>query len=135
MTGIGGVFFKSNDPQKIKAWYGRHLGLVINEYGSVFEFRKADRPGDKGYTVWSPFAMDTEYFQPSIEEYMINFRVENIEDLLYELKKAGIQVVGELESYEYGKFAHIMDPEGRKIELWEPVDSVFQSMYEGKTTK
>ena len=134
VTGIGGVFFKCKDPEKIKEWYQKNLGLKTNEYGSLFEFRSTDQPEKKGYLQWSPFSEKTKYFEPSQKEFMINYRVEDLEKLLEELKKEGVQIVGELESYEYGKFAHILDPEGNKIELWEPVDSVFTEMYEGKTT-
>lgn len=134
VTGIGGIFFKCKDPQKMKEWYDKNLGLVTNEYGSLFEFRKADKPGEKGYLQWSPFPEKTNYFQPSEKEFMVNYRVENIEDLVNELKDNGITILDAIESYEYGKFVHIMDPEGNKIELWEPVDNVFTEMYEGKTT-
>lgn len=134
VTGIGGIFFKCKDPQKMKEWYDKNLGLVTNEYGSLFEFRKADKPGEKGYLQWSPFSEKTNYFQPSEKEFMVNYRVENIEDLVNELKDNGITILDAIESYEYGKFVHIMDPEGNKIELWEPVDNVFTKMYEGKTT-
>jgi len=135
VTGIGGIFFKTKDPEKMKDWYSKNLGLVTNEYGSVFEFRPADAPEKKAYSVWSPFSDDTEYFQPSEKEFMINYRVENIEKLVEELKNAGVTVCDEIETYEYGKFVHILDPENNKIELWEPVDQVFEGMYEGKTTK
>ncbi|WP_346854694.1 VOC family protein [uncultured Draconibacterium sp.] len=135
VTGIGGVFFKTNDPEKMKDWYSKNLGLVTNEYGSVFEFRKSDEPDEKGYSVWSPFNNDTTYFEPSGKDFMINYRVENIEDLVQELKEAGVVICDEIETFEYGKFVHILDPEKNKIELWEPVDKVFTVMYEGKTTK
>ena len=134
VTGIGGIFFKTKDAEKMKAWYQKNLGLVTNEYGSVFEFRSTDEPDDKGYLVWSPFAEDTKYFEPSKKEFMINYRVENLEELLEQLKADGVEIVGEMEEYEYGKFAHIVDPEGNKIELWEPIDKVFTDLYEGKTT-
>lgn len=135
VTGIGGIFFKTKDPEKMKEWYNKNLGLATNEYGSVFEFRESDKPENKAYSVWSPFKDDTEYFQPSEKEFMINYRVENIEKLVEELREAGVTICDEIETYEYGKFVHILDPENNKIELWEPVDSVFQHMYEGKTTK
>lgn len=134
VTGIGGIFFKSNDPKKISDWYGENLGLVINPYGSVFEYRKGSKPEQKAYAVWSPFKDDTEYFAPSKAEFMINYRVEDLNSLLEELRSNGVKVVGEIEEFEYGKFAHIMDPEGRKIELWEPIDDVFTKEYEGKST-
>ncbi len=135
VTGIGGIFFKTKDPEKMKEWYNKNLGLVTNEYGSVFEFRKADKPKEKGYSVWSPFKEDTEYFLPSEKEFMVNYRVENIEKLVEELREEGVTICDKIETYEYGKFVHILDPENNKIELWEPIDSVFTDMYEGKTTK
>ena len=106
-----------------------------NEYGSVFEFRSSDEPDKKGYSIWSPFKKDTDYFEPSKKEFMINYRVENIEKLVDELRNSGVTICDEIETYEYGKFVHILDPENNKIELWEPVDAVFQRMYDGKTTK
>lgn len=134
VTGIGGVFFKTGNPDEIKKWYNKHLGLVLDEYGSVFEARNTDNPEQKTYSVWSPFKADTTYFEPSKKEFMINYRVENIEWLVEQFKKEGVTVVDEIETYDYGKFVHIMDPDGNKIELWEPVDNEFTKMYEGKTT-
>ena len=135
VLGIGGIFFKCQDTGKIKNWYKEHLGLVTNDYGTIFEFRKADKPEEKGYLQWSPFEEKTTYFEPSEKEFMINYRVENIENLVAQLKEEGVTVLDEIESYEYGKFVHILDPENNKIEFWEPVDSVFTREYEGKTTK
>jgi predicted enzyme related to lactoylglutathione lyase len=134
VTGIGGIFFKTKDPEAMKDWYQKNLGLVTNEYGSVFEFRSTDEPENKGYLVWSPFTEDTKYFDPSKKEFMVNYRVENLIELLEQLRSDGVEIVGEIEEYEYGKFAHIVDPEGNKIELWEPVDKVFTDLYDGKTT-
>ncbi|KAB2846082.1 MAG: VOC family protein [Melioribacteraceae bacterium] len=134
VTEIGGVFFKTGNPDEIKKWYNKHLGLVLDEYGSVFEARNTDNPDQKTYSVWSPFKADTTYFEPSKKEFMINYRVENIEWLVEQFKKEGVTVVDEIETYDYGKFVHIMDPDGNKIELWEPVDNEFTKMYEGKTT-
>lgn len=135
VSGIGGIFFKTKDPARMRDWYHQHLGLMTNEYGSVFEFIQSDKPDQKGYLQWSPFDEKTEYFKPSEKEFMINYRVENIEKLVEELKASGVTVLDEIESYAYGKFVHILDPENNKIELWEPVDSVFTKLYEGKTTK
>jgi predicted enzyme related to lactoylglutathione lyase len=135
VRGIGGIFFKSKDPEKIKEWYRKNLGLVVNEYGSLFETRNSDKPESKSYLQWSPFKEDTDYFKPSEKEFMINYRVENIEELVKELKQSGVTVLDEIQEYEYGKFVHITDPENNKIELWEPIDEVFTNMYEGKTTK
>lgn len=134
VTGIGGIFFKTKDPKKISDWYGENLGLVINPYGSVFEFRQGAAPDKKGYAVWSPFKEDTDYFAPSEEPYMVNYRVADLKALIADLREKGVKIVGEIEEFEYGKFAHIIDPEGRKIELWEPVDEVFTKEYEGKST-
>ena len=116
VTGIGGVFFKSRDPATMREWYHKNLGLTTNEYGSLFEFRSTDDPTERGYLQWSPFSEKTEYFDPSQKEFMINYCVENLERLLKDLAAEGVEIVGETKSYEYGEFAHIMDPEGNKIE-------------------
>lgn len=134
VIGIGGIFFKCKDTEKMKQWYEKNLGLKTNEYGSLFEFRSSDEPNKKEYLQWSPFSEKTKYFEPSEKEFMINYRVENLIELVEELKKSGVQVLDSIEAFEYGKFVHIIDPEGNKIELWEPVDSIFTAMYEGKTT-
>ncbi len=134
VTGIGGIFFKSKDPEKMREWYSKNLGLVTNEYGSLFEFRLTDTPEKKGYLQWSPFNEKTTYFQPSQKEFMINYRVENLEALVEILRKDGVTILDTIETYEYGKFIHIMDLEGNKIELWQPVDTPFTQSYEGKTT-
>ncbi len=135
VTGIGGIFFKCDDPQKMKDWYSEHLGMKTNEYGALFEFRSSNEPEKKGYLQWSPFNSDTKYFHPSEKGYMINYRVEDLEGLVEEFKAAGVEVLDDIETYEYGKFVHILDPEGNKIELWEPVDEVFTKLYEGTTNK
>ena len=134
VTGIGGIFFFSENPEKIKEWYSKNLGLEVNPYGSTFEFRNANRPEEINYAQWSPFEKGSEYFSPSEKEFMINYRVQNIEALVEKLKENGVTIVDDIESFDYGKFVHIMDAEGNKIELWEPVDSVFTEMG-GKTTK
>jgi predicted enzyme related to lactoylglutathione lyase len=134
VTGIGGIFFRTKDPQAIKEWYGKNLGLAISDYGSSFEFRNANRPDEINYLQWSPFDEGTDYFNPSEKEFMINYRVQNIEGLVKKLRENGVTILDEIEEYEYGKFVHILDPEGNKIELWEPVDSVFTRMG-GPTTK
>lgn len=134
VTGIGGIFFFSDNPNETKEWYSKNLGLEVNEWGSTFEFRNANRPEEINYLQWSPFKTGSEYFSPSKKEFMINYRVQNIEELVIKLKNNGVIVVDEIETYDYGKFVHIMDNEGNKIELWEPIDSVFTAMG-GKTTK
>lgn len=119
VTGIGGILFKTKEPQKMKEWYNKHLGLNAGDYGATFEWRNSD-DDKKGQTVWNPFKEESKYFAPSEKQFMINYRVDNLEALLAELKKEGIEPVGEMQSYDFGKFAHIMDPDGNKIELWEP---------------
>ncbi|MGZ5191972.1 MAG: VOC family protein [Flavisolibacter sp.] len=133
VTGIGGIFFKSKDPKASKEWYSKHLGFTVADDGSVLFETKNPATGETGYTVWSPFKETTDYFKPSEKEFMFNFRVENLKALLEELKKEGVQVVGEMEEYSYGKFGWILDSEGNKIELWEPLGSEFNQLYKGKT--
>lgn len=111
VTGIGGIFFKCKGPEKIKEWYQAHLGLNTDKYGTNFEWRQADDSTKKGFTQWSPFAEKTKYFEPSAKDFMINYRIENIESLMEELKKEGVQITDSIETYEYGKFVHILDPE------------------------
>jgi len=122
VTGIGGVFFKADDPQKIKAWYNKHLGLNAGEYGAMFQWRDHDQSDIEGNTVWNPFPGDTDYYLPSKKAFMFNYRVDNLEKLLSVLREEGVEIIGEIEEYSYGKFGWIMDPEGNKIELWEPMD-------------
>lgn len=125
VTGIGGVFFKTQNQEKLKDWYRDHLGIDSDKYGFTFKWRDYEDKEAPGTTVWSPFPADTDYYSPSDKDYMINYRVENLVELLQVLKSEGVQIVGEMEEYEYGKFAWVMDPEGRKIELWEPIDAPF----------
>ena len=122
VTGIGGIFFKSKDPKAINEWYKTHLGFNTTPYGTNFEWREMDDSTKKGITVWNPFEDNTKYFDPSTKDFMINYRVENLEALVEDLKKANVTIVYNIETYDYGKFVHIMDPEGNKIELWEPID-------------
>ena|ERR1017187_4800180 len=122
VTGIGGIFFKCKDPKKMKEWYKTHLGLNTNDYGANFEWREATDSTKKGSTTWSPFAETTKYFEPSTKDFMINYRVANLEALVEELKKEGVTIVDKIETYDYGKFIHIIDAEGNKVELWEPKD-------------
>lgn len=137
-TGIGGVFFKCKDPKKMREWYSTNLGLNTNEYGAVFEWRQGADTTKFGFTQWSPFSEKTKYFEPSTKDFMINYRVENLENLVSQFKKNGVTVTDEIETVEYGKFVHIMDIEGNKIELWEPNDKEFEKMGKAmgaKTTK
>jgi predicted enzyme related to lactoylglutathione lyase len=127
-TGIGGIFFKCKDPNKMREWYKTHLGFNTNQYGTVFEWRQAADSSKKGFSQWSPFAEKTKYFEPSTKEFMINYRVENLEALVGELKKEGVTITDAVETFDYGKFVHIMDPEGNKIELWEPNDVEYEKL-------
>jgi len=128
VTGIGGIFFKSKDPGKMREWYKTHLGLNTNPYGAVFEWYQGSDSTKKGFSQWSPFKEKTKYFEPSTKDFMINYRVENLEALVAELKKEGVSVTDAIETVEYGKFVHIMDLEGNKIELWEPNDSEYEKL-------
>lgn len=134
VTGIGGIFFLAGNPAEVREWYGKNLGLEIDAYGSVFEFRNSNSPTEINYLRWSPIQDGNSYFDPSKKQFMINYRVQNIEGLVRNLKANNVTVLNEIVSYEYGKFVHILDPEGNKIELWEPVDSVLTALG-GKTTK
>lgn len=134
VTGIGGIFFFSKNPDDTKAWYAEHLGLEVNQWGSSFEFRNAHKPDEINYLQWSPFKQGSDYFLPSQKEFMINYRVQNIEGLVEQLKQKGVTILDAIETFDYGKFVHIMDAEGNKIELWEPIDHVFTAM-NLKTTK
>jgi predicted enzyme related to lactoylglutathione lyase len=134
VTGIGGIFFFSEDPEETRKWYAENLGLEVNQWGSSFEFRNAHRPDEINYLQWSPFEKGSSYFSPSKKEFMINYRVQNIEGLVDKLKTNGVTIIDEMQSFDYGKFIHIMDSEGNKIELWEPVDHILTTMG-GKTTK
>lgn len=127
VTGVGGIFFKTQDPKKLKEWYGKHLGLPVDDYGASFKWIDPENPRAKepATTAWSPFKSDTTYFEPSEKPYMFNYRVENLVELLKVLKEEGVQIVGEMQEFSYGKFGWIMDPEGNKIELWEPTDDGF----------
>ena len=110
VTGIGGIFFKSKDPKAINEWYKTHLGFETTPYGTNFEWRETEDSTKKGTTVWNPFKEDTKYFDPSTKDFMINYRVENLEALVEELRKENVTIVDKIETYDYGKFVHILDP-------------------------
>lgn len=123
VTGIGGIFFFSDDPKETKEWYATNLGIEINDWGSCsFEFRNVNNPEQIGSLQWTPFKKGSEYFAPSKKDFMINYRVQNIEGLISKLKENGVTILDEIASYDFGKFVHIMDTQGNKIELWEPRD-------------
>ncbi|RAI83714.1 VOC family protein [Algoriphagus yeomjeoni] len=134
VTGIGGIFFKVKDPAKTKDWYQTHLGLNTDAYGTTFKWRQFENSNKKGFTQWSPMKDDTQYFKPSEMEFMVNYRVENLVDLVQELKAEGVTILDEIDDTEYGKFVHILDPDGHSIELWEPIDEVYDEMTSGNTT-
>lgn len=134
ITGIGGIFFKCADPTKTKEWYAEKLGLKTDQWGAPFEFRMTDKPNVRAFTQWSTFPSDTKYFDPAKNEFMINYRVEHLEDYLEQLRDNGVTICDEVETFDYGKFVHILDGDGRKIELWEPVDGAFDSMYQEGST-
>lgn len=128
VTGIGGIFFKCKDPKAMREWYKAHLGLNTNDYGTVFEWRQGADTTKKGFTQWSPFKETTRYFEPSKKDFMINYRVANLKALISILKEEGVTVLDTIETYDYGKFAHILDAEGNKLELWEPNDAEYEKL-------
>ena len=119
-TGIGGIFFKSDNPQQLNAWYAQHLGLDTSDYGTTFEWRPADNSATKGSTTWCTFPQEAANFRPSAKPFMINYRVANLVALVEELRQANVTIVDEMTEYDYGKFIHVLDPEGNLLELWEP---------------
>jgi predicted enzyme related to lactoylglutathione lyase len=122
VTAIGGIFFKSENPEKLYQWYESHLGIRRSPdgTGAVFEWREANDTENRGITVWSIFPRDTKYFDPSRADFMINYRVEDLDALLEALKREDAQLDLHREDYDYGRFAWITDPDGNRIELWEP---------------
>jgi predicted enzyme related to lactoylglutathione lyase len=133
VTAIGGVFFKCKNPDAQKEWYAKHLGITMDEYGTSFEWRHADNAAQKGYTAWSTFKEDSDYFGNSHQQYMINYRVDDLETLVKQLKEQGVTIVDEMEIYEYGKFIHILDCEGNRVELWEAHDEQYGKMLNAVT--
>ncbi len=133
VTGIGGVFFRSADPQATRDWYGEHLGLGIEDHGSNFRWRSSTEPDRKGFTLWSPFDDATDYFGAPDQQAMINYRVNDLDAMLRRLRDAGVEIVGEMEVQTFGRFQHIIDGDGRRVELWEPVDTEYEKIAEGIT--
>ena len=132
VTGIGGVFFKTNDPASLKAWYSENLGFKTNQYGTLFEVGTPEGNKEKAYMQWSAFSAKSNYFEGPL---MMNYRVDSLEALLDKLRANKVEIVDSVEVYDYGKFVHIRDLEGNKIQLWEPVDRVFNQYTEGAVTK
>lgn len=122
VTGIGGVFFKSKDPKKITEWYQKHLGLETNPYGATFEWFEKENSVQKAQTQWTPFPENTTYFGSPDQSFMINYRVENLEALVESLQAEGVKILDTIATYDYGKFVHIEDGEGNKVQLWEAID-------------
>ena len=125
VTGIGGIFFKAQDPETLKEWYRRHLGLEPQADGTVvFRWREQDRSTEAGSTVWAPFPQDTRYFEPGTKPFMINYRVAHLDWLLDQLRSEGVEVDDRIEEMEYSRFGWILDPEGNRVELWEPAEGL-----------
>jgi predicted enzyme related to lactoylglutathione lyase len=121
VLGIGGVFFKSRDPEKLQSWYCEHLGIESDTEGYVlFGWNDKQDPQQEHYTVWAPFPQDTTYFDPTAAPYMINYIVDDLDGMLQQLRAAGIQVDDKIEEMEYGRFGWAIDPEGVRFELWQP---------------
>ena len=125
VTGIGGIFFKADNPRTLSAWYEKHLGLASGPggQGGMFHWRDDENPERRGMTVWSLFEKQSNYFDPSSAQFMVNYRVDDLDALLNALRAEGVEIDPKREEHEYGKFAWITDPEGNKIELWEPPKS------------
>ena len=121
VTGIGGIFFKARDPLALRAWYKKHLGVDVQEWGgAAFQWKDDSGKPAGGQTVWSISGNDSEYFAPSAAPFMVNYRVADLAALLQVLREEGCNVVGKMEESEFGKFGWVMDPENNKVELWQP---------------
>lgn len=127
IIGLGGVFIKFKDPKKMNAWYKEVLGMTTNDYGVLFGYNHEAAGKKTAFLQLGTFESTTKYFGSESQQVMLNFRVSSIEAFLEKLKTRGVKIVDDVQSYEYGKFAHIEDPEGNRIELWEPVDDEFKS--------
>lgn len=122
VTGIGGIFFLSDEPKETRDWYEKNLGLDMTEWGSTFESRNINDPDEVHQLQWSPFKSGSSYFEPSKKEFMVNYRVQNIEELVKNLRENGVTILDYIEESDHGKFVHILDSDGNKLELWEPTD-------------
>jgi len=121
VTGIGGIFFRARDSKALAAWYAEHLGIQLEDWGGARLLWSDEVPVGTGATAWNPFPADTEYFGPSGQAYMINYRVDDLDGLLAQLAASGIAANPQREDYSYGRFAWITDPEGNRLELWQPL--------------
>lgn len=133
VTGIGGIFFKSEKPKELKEWYKTNLGLQVDEYGTNFEWFEGNDSTKKASTQWSIFGAKSKYMEPSTKDFMINYRVYKLDELLTNLKNNNVTILDTIESYDYGRFVHIMDIDGNKIELWEPIDEEYEKIKNGRT--
>jgi predicted enzyme related to lactoylglutathione lyase len=122
VTGIGGIFFKAENPKELYQWYQKHLGIRSepNGQGAMLRRREDENPERRGMTIWALFEKNTKYFEPSRAPFMLNYRVDDLDALLEALRAEGVEIDPKREDYDYGRFAWISDPEGNKIELWEP---------------
>lgn len=120
VTGIGGIFFKAEQPEPLRAWYKEHLGIPSDAHGAMFMWREDENPEHQGMTIWSIFPRSSSYFDPSSAPFMINYRVDDLDALLEQLHAEGVTIDPKRENHEYGRFAWIIDPDGNRIELWEP---------------
>jgi predicted enzyme related to lactoylglutathione lyase len=121
VTGIGGIFFKARNPQVLRAWYRDHLGIAVQDWGgTAFEWKGEANPTGVGTTVWSVFEASSAYFAPSRAEFMVNYRVDDLHAVLAALRSEGCQVDEKVDESEFGKFGWVMDPEGNRVELWQP---------------
>jgi len=128
VTGIGGIFFKSKDPSALRAWYKQHLGITASKFGAVFEWRQAADSTQKGFTQWALFPATTHYFGSTGQDFMINYRVDNLQQLVNTLRQQSITFTDSIETAPYGKFVHLLDGDGNTVELWEPIDTAYDRM-------
>ncbi len=133
VTGVGGVFFRSPDPAATREWYAEHLGLGTDDYGTNFRWRSHSDPESVGHTQWSPFDQDTDYFGDSAQQAMVNYRVDDLDAILERLQASGVALAGEMQVEPFGRFQHVIDGDGRRIELWEPVDQEYATIVDGVT--
>jgi len=134
VTGLGGLFFKSDDPEKLYDWYEKHLGIARVQGAVTFNWCDANEPTRSGMTVWAIFPRDSKYFDPSRAGFMMNFRVADLDGLLEKLQEKGVEIDSHREDSDYGRFAWIMDPDGNRIELWEPPSPVKPTKKSAKKT-
>lgn len=133
VTGVGGIFFKAENPDSLKKWYSAMLGMSMDKFGTNFVWYQGADSTKPGSTQWSVFKSTTKYFSPSKKEFMINYRVDNLDLMMKRFRENNVTICDTVETYDYGKFVHIMDPDGNKIELWEPVDEVYSKMLDATT--